>query len=153
MQIYWKVGSDLSPSNSINLAAGATPLSPAPASNSLLFTFAGLFVKCISAMFAMACSSHCHTKAHSLEHNRQAPSRKITCNCLQCITVVIIYSEQLMLQQTTANNEAMTLEWEHAVGFMWVTLPAYGAAAYIPSIVMERPLFVRFALLLNLRCF
>jgi len=30
-----------------------------------------------------------------------------------------------------------------AVGFMWVTLPAYGAAAYIPSIVMERPLFVR----------
>lgn len=30
-----------------------------------------------------------------------------------------------------------------AVCFMWCTLPAFGAAAYIPSIVMERPLFVR----------
>lgn len=30
-----------------------------------------------------------------------------------------------------------------AVLFMWCTLPAYGAAAYVPAIVVERPLFVR----------
>lgn len=30
-----------------------------------------------------------------------------------------------------------------AVLFMWVTLPIFGAAAYIPAIVLERPLFVR----------
>ncbi len=27
--------------------------------------------------------------------------------------------------------------------FMWVVLPAFGAASYVPSIVLERPLFVR----------
>lgn len=27
--------------------------------------------------------------------------------------------------------------------FMWVVLPAYGAASYVPAIVLERPLFVR----------
>lgn len=26
---------------------------------------------------------------------------------------------------------------------MWVTLPAYGAASYVPAIVLERPLFTR----------
>lgn len=26
---------------------------------------------------------------------------------------------------------------------MWVTLPAYGAAAYVPALVLERPLFTR----------
>ncbi|CAL8464553.1 g4088 [Coccomyxa elongata] len=30
-----------------------------------------------------------------------------------------------------------------AVLFMWSTLPAFGAAAYIPAIVLERPLFTR----------
>lgn len=30
-----------------------------------------------------------------------------------------------------------------AVCYMWCTLPAFGASAYVPSIVMERPLFVR----------
>ncbi|MEW5308615.1 MAG: hypothetical protein WDW38_000559 [Sanguina aurantia] len=30
-----------------------------------------------------------------------------------------------------------------AVLYMWVTLPAFGAAAYIPSLVLERSLFVR----------
>lgn len=30
-----------------------------------------------------------------------------------------------------------------AVLFMWVCLPAFGAASYIPAIVLERPLFVR----------
>ena len=30
-----------------------------------------------------------------------------------------------------------------AVLFMWVTLPAFGAAAYVPAIVLERPLFIR----------
>uniref|UniRef100_A0A7S3VU76 ABC transporter domain-containing protein n=1 Tax=Dunaliella tertiolecta TaxID=3047 RepID=A0A7S3VU76_DUNTE len=30
-----------------------------------------------------------------------------------------------------------------AVLFMWVTLPAFGAAAYIPSLVLERSLFIR----------
>jgi hypothetical protein len=30
-----------------------------------------------------------------------------------------------------------------AVLFMWVTLPAYGAAAYVPALVLERPLFTR----------
>ena len=32
-----------------------------------------------------------------------------------------------------------------AVLFMWCTLPGFGAAAYIPSIVLERPLFTRSA--------
>ncbi len=27
--------------------------------------------------------------------------------------------------------------------FMWVCLPAFGAASYVPAIVLERPLFVR----------
>ncbi|EFN50715.1 hypothetical protein CHLNCDRAFT_142571 [Chlorella variabilis] len=30
-----------------------------------------------------------------------------------------------------------------AMLFMWVVLPAFGAASYVPSIVLERPLFVR----------
>ncbi|WPT13868.1 ABC transporter G family member 50 [Picochlorum sp. SENEW3] len=30
-----------------------------------------------------------------------------------------------------------------AVLFMWCTLPAFGAASYVPAIVLERPLFVR----------
>mmetsp|Transcript_15663 Transcript_15663/g.27086 ORF Transcript_15663/g.27086 Transcript_15663/m.27086 type:complete len:488 (-) Transcript_15663:808-2271(-) len=30
-----------------------------------------------------------------------------------------------------------------AVLFMWITLPAFGAAAYIPSLVLERNLFIR----------
>lgn len=30
-----------------------------------------------------------------------------------------------------------------AVLFMWTTLPAFGAAAYVPNIVLERALFVR----------
>ena len=30
-----------------------------------------------------------------------------------------------------------------AVLFMWTTLPAFGAASYVPAIVMERALFVR----------
>lgn len=30
-----------------------------------------------------------------------------------------------------------------AMLFMWVVLPAYGAASYVPAIVLERPLFVR----------
>ena len=30
-----------------------------------------------------------------------------------------------------------------AVLFMWTTLPAFGAASYVPAIVLERPLFVR----------
>lgn len=30
-----------------------------------------------------------------------------------------------------------------AVLFMWCTLPAYGAAAYVPSIIAERPVFIR----------
>ncbi|KAL4421764.1 hypothetical protein ABPG77_009747 [Micractinium sp. CCAP 211/92] len=30
-----------------------------------------------------------------------------------------------------------------AVLFMWVCLPAFGAASYVPAIVLERPLFVR----------
>jgi hypothetical protein len=28
---------------------------------------------------------------------------------------------------------------------MWVTLPAFGAASYVPAIVLERSLFVRWA--------
>jgi hypothetical protein len=32
-----------------------------------------------------------------------------------------------------------------AVLFMWTTLPAFGAAAYVPSIVLERTLFIRCA--------
>jgi ABC-type multidrug transport system ATPase subunit len=30
-----------------------------------------------------------------------------------------------------------------AVLFMWCTLPAFGAASYVPAIVLERPLFIR----------
>ena len=30
-----------------------------------------------------------------------------------------------------------------SVLFMWTLLPAFGAASYVPAIVMERPLFVR----------
>ena len=30
-----------------------------------------------------------------------------------------------------------------AVLFMWTTLPAFGAASYVPAIVLERALFVR----------
>lgn len=30
-----------------------------------------------------------------------------------------------------------------AILFMWCTLPAFGAASYVPSLVLERPLFVR----------
>jgi hypothetical protein len=30
-----------------------------------------------------------------------------------------------------------------AMLFMWTTLPAFGAAAYVPQIVMERSLFMR----------
>ena len=30
-----------------------------------------------------------------------------------------------------------------AVLFMWCALPAFGAASYVPAIVLERPLFVR----------
>lgn len=30
-----------------------------------------------------------------------------------------------------------------AVLFMWCTLPAFGAASYVPALVLERPLFVR----------
>ncbi len=30
-----------------------------------------------------------------------------------------------------------------AVLFMWTTLPAFGAASYVPAIVLERPLFTR----------
>jgi ATP-binding cassette subfamily G (WHITE) protein 2 len=30
-----------------------------------------------------------------------------------------------------------------AVLFMWTTLPAFGAASYVPAIVLERPLFLR----------
>ena len=30
-----------------------------------------------------------------------------------------------------------------AMLFMWTVLPAFGAASYVPSIVLERPLFLR----------
>ncbi len=32
-----------------------------------------------------------------------------------------------------------------AVLFLWTILPGYAAASYMPSIVLERPLFVRYA--------
>jgi hypothetical protein len=32
-----------------------------------------------------------------------------------------------------------------AVLFLWTILPGYAAASYMPSIVLERPLFVRCA--------
>jgi hypothetical protein len=32
-----------------------------------------------------------------------------------------------------------------AVLFLWTILPGYAAAAFIPTIVLERPLFVRLA--------
>jgi len=38
-----------------------------------------------------------------------------------------------------------------AVLFMWSTLPAFGAAAYVPAIVLERPLFTRHVLDKNLK--
>ena len=31
----------------------------------------------------------------------------------------------------------------NAMLFMWTVLPAFGAASYVPSIVLERPLFLR----------
>lgn len=32
---------------------------------------------------------------------------------------------------------------EHAALFMWIILPAFGAMAYTPTLVLERPLFIR----------
>ena len=39
-----------------------------------------------------------------------------------------------------------------AVLFMWTVLPAFGAAAYLPSIVLDRPLFIRCVAPAWLRC-
>ncbi|KAL4428045.1 hypothetical protein ABPG75_002134 [Micractinium tetrahymenae] len=41
------------------------------------------------------------------------------------------------------NLEANNIPNIAAMLFMWVVLPAYGAASYVPAIVLERPLFVR----------
>jgi ATP-binding cassette subfamily G (WHITE) protein 2 len=42
-----------------------------------------------------------------------------------------------------ANHEPSNLNNITAVLFLWTILPGYAAASYMPTIVMERPLFVR----------
>lgn len=45
--------------------------------------------------------------------------------------------------QIGASQTPTNINNQSAVLFMWVVLPAFGAAAYLPSIVLERALFVR----------
>lgn len=42
-----------------------------------------------------------------------------------------------------ANKEPSNLNNITAVLFLWTILPGYAAASYMPTIVMERPLYVR----------
>lgn len=63
---------------------------------------------------------------------RQTDESPQPCWCLQCWIAGFIVSP---LPDPPA-----------AVLFMWTTLPAFGAASYVPAIVLERPLFTRYVL-------
>lgn len=53
---------------------------------------------------------------------------------------IIIFTLYLSIGDDFKRENLMNIS---AVLFMWCTLPAFGAASYVPAIVLERPLFVR----------
>ncbi len=50
-----------------------------------------------------------------------------------------------MALQVGANQAPSNVNNLTAVLFLWTILPGYAAASYMPTIVLERPLFVRSA--------
>ena len=53
------------------------------------------------------------------------------------------------IQLRLSAREAILAEFSAAVLFMFTTLPGFAAAAYVPAIVLERPLYARQVLLLH----
>lgn len=53
---------------------------------------------------------------------------------------IIIFTLYLSIGDDFSQGNLVNIS---AVLFMWCTLPAFGAASYVPAIVLERPLFVR----------
>lgn len=53
---------------------------------------------------------------------------------------IIIFTLYLSIGDNLNQDNLINIS---AVLFMWCTLPAFGAASYVPAIVLERPLFVR----------
>ena len=51
--------------------------------------------------------------------------------------------EELGCAQVGANQAPSNVNNLTAVLFLWTILPGYAAASYMPTIVLERPLFVR----------
>ena len=59
---------------------------------------------------------------------------------------VVITSLMLLLYHGKgSDNRATNLLNDSTLLYMWSMLPAFAAAAYVPSLVMERPLFTRHA--------
>ncbi len=54
-------------------------------------------------------------------------------------------AEQRARLQVGANQAPSNVNNLTAVLFLWTILPGYAAASYMPTIVLERPLFVRCA--------
>ena len=54
-------------------------------------------------------------------------------------------TEQRARLQVGANQAPSNVNNLTAVLFLWTILPGYAAASYMPTIVLERPLFVRCA--------
>ena len=57
-----------------------------------------------------------------------------------CIISLLIFT---LFWKVGKNLDATNLPNTSAMLFMWVVLPAFGAASYVPAIVLERALFVR----------
>ena len=61
------------------------------------------------------------------------------CTCAACLPICFASG-------TASNAPEPCSPWPAAIMYMWATLPAFSATSYIPSIVLERPLFTRYVL-------
>ncbi len=74
----------------------------------------------------------------------------LACAASLCISVCLTHwpklrAESGLVLQVGANQAPSNVNNLTAVLFLWTILPGYAAASYMPTIVLERPLFVRSA--------
>ena len=65
------------------------------------------------------------------------------CRCLACMQVVITALMMLLYWGKGDDLRATNLLNVSTLLYMWAMLPAFSAAAYVPTLVLERPLFTR----------
>lgn len=72
--------------------------------------------------------------------NYQDPKFVITRAADKVIVTILM---MLLYWEKGDDNRNTNLMNISALLYMWAMLPAFSAAAYVPSLVLERPLFVR----------